>query len=88
MTPAQRQMKFHIRNHLDELTEISNLWFKYYVRHGLKVNESLFYEHRPDSLTRYSYYYIVTADKQSTDMHISLQRTLGEKPITTRKLKI
>lgn len=88
MTSEQRQMRFHIRNHSDELTEISYLWFRYYVRYGLRVNESLFYEHKPDSLTRCSCYYIVTVDKQSTDLHISLQRTIGENTITTRKLKI
>jgi len=88
MTHEQIQMRFHIRNHSEELTEISYLWFRYYVRHGLKVNESLFYEHKPDSLTKCSCYYIVTFDKQSTDLRISLQRSLSEKAITTRKLKI
>lgn len=87
MTPKQRQMKFHIRNHPDELTEISHLWFKYYIKHGLKVGESLFYEHRLDS-TRYSYYYIVTADKQASDLHINLKKELEEKAIKTKGLKI
>lgn len=87
MTPKQRQMKFHIRNHLDELTEISHLWFKHYIKHGLKVGESLFYQHRLD-LTKYSYYYIVTADKQASDLHISLKKELNEKNTTTNRLKI
>ena len=88
LTNKQKEMKFHIRNHGDELTEIPHVWFKAYIRRGLKVGESLFFENRGNPGQRHSFYYINTTTKNAFDLQWSLQSALKEKPITIRKLKI
>ena len=88
LTEKQKEIKFHIRNHGDELTAIPHVWFRSYIKRGLKVGECLFCEHRGNPGQRHSFYYITTTTKNAFDLQWSLQSALKEKPITIRKLKI
>ncbi|VTU34634.1 hypothetical protein [Variovorax sp. RA8] len=90
LTKKEIEMDIYIKVKLfrSELTEISYVWFRLYIRHGLKVGECLFYDHFSNNHNRRSLYYITTATKNAFDLQQSLQSSLGEKPITTRKLKI